>query len=228
MAGIGSAAFADPNGAAAQAFSAQQEAPRDVGGGEQASPEEQAAYEQFVKNGLELIYPAGEEAAVAPQIIADLKGEFSPDVAAMFEKAEPALAPGPIDNLAVTTVTVILMLEGSAAEAGKPINHEIEYAAGSEIMGELATVAQAAGIHDYSDKEMEGAWYRGVDLWRVSSPAADQEALSQEFGQVVQADREGRLGEVLPKEAIDHAASGEDEPPQDEEPPEDDDEEDKS
>ena len=70
--------------------------------------------------------------------------------------------------------------------------------AGQEILEQLADIAEAANIHDFQEEELEGAFYRATDLYRISSSRVDPESLSQEFGQVQQADQQGTLGQLLP------------------------------
>lgn len=159
------------------------------------TPEEQEAYDRFVMNGMEVIYP--KEGGVSPAVMAHLGGKFE-DVAEVFAQAEPPLQPGPIDNLAVAAVAVVLMLEASAGQAGAEVSDDIVFHGGVELVEQLADVAEAAQVHNYSEEEQEGALYRAIDLYRVSSGRVDQESLKGEFGQVVEADRAGQLGSILP------------------------------
>lgn len=69
---------------------------------------------------------------------------------------------------------------------------------GVAIIEELIEVAEAAKIHDFSEQDIEGITYRAMDLFRTASPRVDQDALKAEFGQVVEADRAGTLGKILP------------------------------
>jgi hypothetical protein len=51
---------------------------------------------------------------------------------------------------------------------------------GAELMEQLADIAQAANIHDFSDDEMTGAANRAALLYGVSSKSMDkQEALAE-------------------------------------------------
>lgn len=166
--------------------------------GSNVSPEEQAQYDKFMTNALEIIYPQGEEAQVSEAVLNDLSGKPDPEAAQLFAEADPPVEASAIDNLASSTVQIVLMLEGSAQEAGADIADDVVFHAGKDILEELAEVAEAAGIYDYDEKEMEGAFYRALDLYRISSPRVDQQALSQEFQQIQRADQDGSLAQLLP------------------------------
>jgi hypothetical protein len=162
------------------------------------TPEEQAQYDQFVNNALEIIYPQQSQGQPSPAIMQGLAGQMDPQVAEMFAQADPPVGNSPIDNLAATGVSLVLMVEASAAQANAAISDDVLYHAGADILAELAEVAEAAKIHEYPDAEMESALYRALDLYRVSSPRVDPERLKQEFGQIVEADKAGQLDQLLP------------------------------
>lgn len=162
------------------------------------TPEEQAQYDKFVDNGLEIIYPAETEGQPSPAILEGLSGQINPQIAEMMSGAEPPISNNPIDNLASTAVSVVLMLEASAAQSNAQISDDVIFHGGREILEECGNVSDAAGIHDYSEQELESSFYRALDIYRVSSPRIDPETLSQEFGAIEQADKSGQLGQLLP------------------------------
>lgn len=151
------------------------------------TPEEQAQYDMAVRNALKIIYPEGEEGA-SPTVSQNvLKGLDSSD--------------NPIMNLATTAVSLVTGLRDSAKKAGQPISDDVLFHAGVAIIEELAEVAEAAKIHDYSDKDEEHALYLALDMYRTAGEQTgdiDKEALTQQWGQLVEADKQGRVGEVLP------------------------------
>jgi hypothetical protein len=154
----------------------------DEEGMEQASPEEQAQYDQFVTNGMQVIYD--EKEGVRADILARLK-----------ESSDPK------ENLANTTAWLVTMLETSAEKNGAQIDDAVVMHAGKELMEQLADVCQAANIHDFSDKDMEGAWYRGLDLYRETATQdgrVNPDQLKEQFGEIERADQEGRLNQLLP------------------------------
>lgn len=141
------------------------------------SPEEQAIYDQVIANAYKIIYTGD---TVSPQVLKGLEGSENPMM-----------------NLATTAVTLITGLVESAKKAGQPIPEDVLYHAGVEIVEELAEIAEADKIHEYSEEEIEQAFYLGLDLFRQSG-LLDEEQLKQGFETIKQADQEGRLGEVLP------------------------------
>jgi len=148
------------------------------------SPEEQAAYDQFVSNGMEIIYPGEGEEKVAPSILESLQASGEP-----------------IQDLAMTAASLITGLIENAANAGHKLDPEIVYQGGVELIEQLADVAEAAKIHDYSDKEMESALYNAADQIIKTNPGGiiDQQAAGQDFEAIVEADRDGSLEQAVPQ-----------------------------
>jgi hypothetical protein len=103
--------------------------------------------------------------------------------------------------LAQTTVTIVGQLDDSAREAGKPISDDVLYHGGLDVLQELAEVADAAKIHDYTQEEMTGAFAQAVDMYRqkaIADGRTTDDTLKQQFGEINQADQQGKLGEILP------------------------------
>lgn len=188
MAGLLSSAEADPM--AAQAPPAADSAQSSDEAGEQpnVTPEEQQQYDAFVENGLKVIYTDGTDGAdPAPR----------PDVINRLKESSD-----PIENLANATVWLVTMLETSAEQGGQQLEDAVVMHAGQALLEELAEVSEAAKIHDYSQDELDGAWYKGLDLYRetaTESGRIDPEALKQQFGEIESADQQGRMGDVLPQ-----------------------------
>lgn len=152
------------------------------------TPEEQAQYDAFVNNGLKVIYGSDEEGGepgARPDILNRLK-----------ESSDP------LENLANTTVWLVTMLETSAEKGGNQLDDSVVMHGGKAILEELAEVSEAANIHDFTEEEMEGAWYRGLDLYRETATQdgrVDPDALKEQFGEIQRADEQGRMGDVLPQ-----------------------------
>lgn len=200
MAGLGvpaQAAPGRPTAAAASLAQPQPGAPMDADEdeGEPASPEEQAMYEAFVDKALGVIYSPNATGQVSPEILANLKGDFDTQILSMFEPAEPALTDSPADTVAAVATLLTIMVQGSI---GQPVPEDVVMHAGKAIVEEMVEVAEAAGLKDFTEEQMEGVFYRAIDLYRVASPFVDQEALKAEFGKIVEADKAGQLGAVLP------------------------------
>lgn len=211
MAGIG-AGLMQQRGGATQQLGPDQSRQQPMGGGgdeemaegedpnsQTVTPEEQAEYDQFVNNALELIYPQGERGQMGKAVRAHLQGQYEPDIQQMFAQVDPPLNPqSPVDNIAATGALLVVFLEGSAEQAGSKVDDAVVYHAGSEVIQVLANDGEEAGLFEVDEKDIEHAFYRAVDLYRYISPRADQEALAGEFEQIVQADKAGQLDKVLP------------------------------
>ena len=157
------------------------------------SPEEQAQYERFYGMAASIIRPR-ETDEVSPQILANLRGEFAPEALELFAASAPGLTDSPQDSVAATGVIVTMLAEQSL---GEDVSDDVVMFAGPEILGELTEIAEAAKIHDFDEREVEGIWYRALDLYRTASPRADPETLSKGFEMVMAADKAGRLNDVL-------------------------------
>lgn len=182
MAGLGSAM--QQQGPAPEA-----EDEGEVPTGNEASPEEQAIYDQVVNNALEIIYPQGEE-ALAPQIRESLTAGDKP-----------------VMNLALAAVAVVSGLVASAKQANQPIPGEVLFHAGAQIVELLAEAAEAFKLADYSDEDIERAFYIASDMYREQAKASgdlDEEALKADFAELEKANEEGRIEEMLPG-AVEHA-----------------------
>lgn len=154
------------------------------------TPEEQAAYEQFVTNGLSIIYPQGDAGEPVSQQVLD----------ALNASDDPVL------NLATATNTIVTQLEKSASGAGMAIDEEILVAGGAEIMEVLATVSETAGFHEYSQEDMDRATVAAMDMYVQQAQQegrVEQQALADSFMPVAEADAAGKLDQVLPPEAVD-------------------------
>lgn len=169
------AATAAPMGAAAPGVEAE------GGQGEPATPEEQAQYDAFVKNGFEIIYSGGK---VAPNILKALDGDGDPKA-----------------GLANVTVMVVSRLVKSADEAGQDISADVVMHGGAEILADLANVQKEAGIADLSDDEQEGAFYQAVDMYRDMEQkmgGIDEAGLEEDFTALMEANDNGNIDDVVP------------------------------
>ena len=145
------------------------------------SPEEQSEYNQFVTNGLSMIY--SEEAI--PAILQGLSGSGDP-----------------VEGVANTAVMIISRLEDSAKQANQTVSPDVLFHGGTELLADLVNLAEQAGIHKFSDEDRERALFRALDLYREmrqGSGQLDEEDLKAQFAELVQADQEGRLDELLPE-----------------------------
>lgn len=145
---------------------------------EQASPEEQAQYDRFVNNAFELIY----DEATMPGVLQSLAGDGDPKL-----------------GLATTAASIVTHLKQSAEQSGAPLDEDVLYKAGIAILEELADLAGKAGIHEFSEEEAEGALYQALDVYReLNAGEIDQQRYAGELQGLMQADKAGKLGEMLP------------------------------
>jgi len=184
----------------------QAQPPRSAPGDEQeggkptdASPEEQAQYNEFVDKALDVIYPATTKGEMSPALAAQLQGQFSEDTMNLLGAIEPPLDPANAqDCIAATAVMLCLFLDASAQQAGIEISDDVMFNAGAEIVEILASDGEAAGFFEVSDEETENAFYRACDIFRTTSPRVDQQVLAQQFNEIVDADHQGQLKKLLP------------------------------
>lgn len=72
---------------------------------------------------------------------------------------------------------------------------------GKLVVEELIEVSEAAGLHDFQEKDIEGTFLRALDLFRVAQEKVNPRVvagLQRGFEQIRQADAQGNLGKVLP------------------------------
>jgi hypothetical protein len=144
------------------------------------TPEEQAIYDQFVDNALSAIY----DDKSLPQIIESLKGDGNP-----------------VDGLANTAVTVVIRVQDSAEQAGQNMPPDVVFHAGSEILEDLAGLAEKAGIHQFTPEELEGAMFQAMDIYREMKGrdgGAERPQIVEDFNQIAALDQAGKLDEVAP------------------------------
>jgi hypothetical protein len=71
--------------------------------------------------------------------------------------------------------------------------------AGKTVLEDIASLAARAGIHDYSEDEMEGAFYRAVDQYReMDTGNIDKDAVAKEFTAMIAAEKDGTLDKLVP------------------------------
>ncbi|PGH55880.1 hypothetical protein CRT60_21755 [Azospirillum palustre] len=156
------------------------------------SPEEQAEYDRFIDQAFRLVYDEKSFPAILKRLTA---------------------TPDPVEGLAAVVVMVVSRLKDSAQQQGVEVSPGVLFHGGSELLEDIADTAAKAGIHQYTDQEMEKALYRALDLYRAMDQRAggDRQAFQQDWDALVQADRQGRLGDLVPQLA---GASGQGGAPQ--------------
>lgn len=124
-----------------------------------ATPQQQAQYEQFVKNGMRLIY--GKKSV--PQIVKSLDGNGDP-----------------VAGLTNTVTAVVLRLTESAKKAGKPLSPEVVLYGAGELLEQLADFSEQSGGHKYDDEQLrtiaqgmvDGMKQGGAEAAPAAAPAS--------------------------------------------------------
>jgi len=176
----------------------------DEEGLDQATPEEQDAYEGCVLAGLELIYEGGEARPAILKLLdddpSDLKaalGEAYPDNDANWQGREHILT-----LAAAATILTLKVTSQVAEETGERPDGVVIFHAGRALLEELAELSEKAGQRAYDESEIGEAFRVGADLFReaaADSGLIDLDSAKEDWDEVVQADHEGRLGEMLPQ-----------------------------
>lgn len=157
--------------------------PAAAAAGEEAanvSPEEQATYDRFVANGISMIF----DKRTAPALLERLAGNGNP-----------------VEGLAATTVFVVSRLEESAARKGTKLSGDVLMQGGAELMANLADLAEAGGVHEYTPEEIENAMYAALDQYgtdKLQRGTLDKEAIASDFQAMSEADRAGKIEELIP------------------------------
>lgn len=149
----------------------------------QASPEEQALYEQTLDNALRLIYSE----QTFPQAMKRMKAAVDAGTPQEAVAGIVAMAFGRVDK--------------SARENGQELGRQLVLEAMAELVADLAETAEKAGLHDFSQEEIDGAFYRAVDQFRQQKQEAgeiDQGRYQDEMRRIVEADRAGELEQAMP------------------------------
>lgn len=224
MAGIGTAAAGAQPDDETQEQQPDSEAPgqdQPQGGGDpqpNVTPEEQTAYNQLVTNGMKLIYRGdGKDVRVNPAVLDQLRGQWDsvkPSLGQMPDEEKPLDPKNPTDNLAVATVALILALEASAAAAGKKIDPDVLFHGGAELLEQLADIASAAKIHDFTTDELTGAVNRAAMLYGVSTKTQNKQEALAEFQHFLQTQGD-TLGQTLGQIGQDGQSGDQSDPDQD-------------
>lgn len=177
--------------------------------GEAATPEEQELYEEFHLAGMAMMFDQGK---VRPGILKLLDDDPS-DLMAVLGNVEELKEFSPIVAVAATGAMLALQIVemGGDALGGENVDRDaVIFHGGRAIIEDLLEIAIEQGAQIDEDGANK-AMLMAADLYReaaASKGLVDEEALKAAFDEVVTADKEGRLGEVLPEiEKINQAAA---------------------
>lgn len=158
------------------------------------TPEEQAQYDALVLTCTEMIF---EDGKVAPGVL-KLLDDDPADLKAVIGDAPEGFTP--VIALAATAALVMLEVVEGYEEDDRPAD-EVIFKAGEELISDLAQVATKYGTHDFTEDEVSQAFIKGADLYQTAARERgllDPAAAQEDFEEIKAADREGRLGELLP------------------------------
>jgi hypothetical protein len=144
------------------------------------SPEEQQSYDAFVTNGMSLMH--SDEGL--PKLLQSIEADGSP-----------------VEGLANTVVAIIIRLEDSAKQQGMELSGDVMMHGGTELLEQAADLAEQAGVHEFTDEEIESALWMAMDIYRQTRQqqgTLPSEEISQDMGDLVSAEQEGRLEEEVP------------------------------
>lgn len=142
--------------------------------------EEQSSYDRFVTNGMQMLY----NPQALPQLLESVRGDGNP-----------------IQGLANALVTLVTRLEDSAEQAGDQVSGDVMLHGGTELLEQMVELAEEAGVHKFTDEEIESALYLAMDTYRTTRQQQGrlpEEQLAADMQQLVQADVAGELEQLLP------------------------------
>jgi hypothetical protein len=156
-----------------------------------ASPEEQAAADEFVLKAWELIY----DDRIFPQVVELLSGGGKE-------------GGNPVEGLAMATEMVVTRVMGLANDAGAELNPIAVYNAAGDVLEELAEVSRRGKIKDYSEDPdaLEAAWFKALDMFRENMEGRgeiDKASANAGLDGLKQANQDGKLERVMRKLADD-------------------------
>lgn len=179
--------------------------PQDAGAAQDATPEEQAQYNQFVGRGMELIY----NEKMFPQVVEMLRGGGSEG-----QGKEHTGSSGSAQGLAHATAMIITRVYKAATDAGAQLSPDVLFHGGTEIFGQLAEISDKAGISDYANDRdaLEGAYFLAVDTAMEQLRKAgvvDEASAKQALEQLKSMDAKGALEPVFKElDAMDQQSQG--------------------
>lgn len=176
------------------------------------SPEEQQQYEEFVLSAMALIYdaapdspdqaqgaaPKGKNAVVRPGILklldddpSDLRGILGNDELKQFS---------PLVAIAATAVIITVEIQKLAGDE-KPADDIVMHGSAA-IIEELAEIWMRRNKQEMSQDDIHKALSMAADIYRevgADAGLVDENALKDQFADLVKADKSGNLESVSPE-----------------------------
>lgn len=142
--------------------------------------DEQKQYNKFVEDSAAMIYNKRNLPAILEAI---------------------SIKTDPKEGLAATIATVVMRMEDGYEQKGIKISPDVLMHGGLEVGELLAELQEKAGVADLQQEELDGVALRAMDIYRENRQKQgklDEEAIKQDFNMILEADKAGKLEDVLP------------------------------
>jgi len=119
-----------------------------------------------------------------------------PQIIKMVQQSDDKVA-----ALAQAAVFSVIRVEDSLEQAGGQLNLAMTFEAGAETLTDIADAMQKAGVYTYSQKEMDAAFLRAVDQYRLiraKQGRLDPAMFKAKIDQMKQAQADGTLDQQYP------------------------------
>lgn len=149
-------------------------------GAPNVSPEEQAQYDQFVGQAMNMMY----DEKITPTIVKSLSN-----------------AESPAEGLGRTLAMIVMRVEDAAQDQGVSFSGDVMLHGAEELLEQLVEIGEAAGLKDYTPEEMESALYLGLDTYRATRQQQGRlpvDEISQDFDALLAADQSGDVDSIVP------------------------------
>jgi hypothetical protein len=137
-------------------------------------------YDTFVTNGMTMLY----DEKTMPQVLETIKGDDNP-----------------VEGLANAVAMIVLRLDDSAEQAGQQISGDVKFHGATELLEQMAELAEEAGIHEFGEEDMEAALYQAMDIYRTTRKEQGklpEEEIGQDMQELMALNEAGRMNEVFP------------------------------
>lgn len=106
-----------------------------------------------------------------------------------------------VDALAHSAVIVVIRVEDSFEKSGGTLSLSMTFNAGAETITDIAEAMDQAGAYTYQDKEIQAAFLKAVDMYRMARQQQgrlDPAMFQQKIAQLKQAEANGTLEKDYP------------------------------
>jgi len=170
------------NQSAGKASTAQQDTGSAAPSGEEpnVTAEEQAQYDEFVSNGMNLLH----DEKNLDGMLQALSGDGNP-----------------VEGLANVVASIVMRVEDSAEKNGVQISGDVLMQGGTNLLEQAAELVEEAGIHEFSEDELGTAVNMAMDIYRSARQQQGKlptEQLGAEMQELQAAEQDGSLEQLIP------------------------------